>query len=75
MLAVEAAGIEVDEQVIRHHRATAFFSYGGALPLPLNRQQVDGPLVNFCPHNLREGFHALSALGTWRHDEEAVQLA
>ncbi|MBT4100545.1 MAG: hypothetical protein HOE86_23000, partial [Gemmatimonadetes bacterium] len=29
MLAVEAAGIEVDEQEIRHHRATAFFSYGG----------------------------------------------
>jgi hypothetical protein len=75
MLAAQAAGIEVDEQVIRRHRATAFFSYGGVLPLPLNRQTVEGPLINFCPHNLREGFHALSALATWRHDEEAIQLA
>lgn len=75
LLAAEAAGVDLDEQVVRQHRSVAMFSYSGALPLPLNRADVHGPLVNFCPHNLREGFHALSALATWRHDDEAVELA
>jgi len=39
-----------------------FFSYSGPAALPLNRDRIGGPMVNFCPHNLREGFHALYAL-------------
>lgn len=75
LLAAEAAGVQIDDQVIRRHREVALYSYGGALPLPLNRDAVTGPLVNFCPHNLREGFHALSALATWRDDGEAADVA
>ena len=57
-----AAAVELDEECVDKHASAAFFSYSGALPLPLNRQQIDGPLVNFSPHNIREGFHALYPL-------------
>ncbi|MBV7339816.1 hypothetical protein KFU94_68725 [Chloroflexi bacterium TSY] len=70
-----AAGITLDEECIDHHARAAFFSYGGAVPLPLNRAAVDGPLVNFLPHNVREGFHALYALAHFRQSEKAYDLA
>lgn len=57
------------------HRRAAFFSYSGALPLPLNRQEITGPLVNFIPHNIREGFHALYALVQYHNDPRARELA
>ena len=76
MLAAEAAaGIELDEDALRRHRHAALFSYSGVVPLALNRETVDGPLVRFCPHNLREGFHALYALVAFRDDYEATELA
>ena len=31
----------------------------GGVCLPLNRNEVGGPLAVFTPHNVREGFHAL----------------
>ncbi len=70
-----AAGVELDEDAVGNQRRAAFFSYSGPAALPLNRQTISGPLVNFCPHNLREGFHALYALARYRNDEEARALA
>ena len=34
--AVAAAAVELDEECIDKHASAAFFSYSGALPLPLN---------------------------------------
>ena len=73
--AEDAAGVKLDEDAVENHRRAAFFSYSGPVLLPLNRQKLDGRPVNFCPHNLREGFHALYALARYRNDEEACRLA
>lgn len=73
--AEDAAGIKLDESAVERHRQAAFFSYSGVVPLPLNRQTMGGPLVNFSPHNLREGFHALYALVKYRNDAKARDLA
>ena len=75
LLAAKEAAVKVDEAAIEKHRQTAFFSYSGPLPLPLNRQEITGPLVNFIPHNIREGFHALYALVKYRNDPRARELA
>jgi hypothetical protein len=73
--AEDVIGIELDEKAVANHRRAAFFSYGGPIALPLNREAVGGPLVNFSPHNLREGFHALYALARYRDDEGSRELA
>lgn len=73
--AEDTIGFEPDEEAIENHRRAAFFSYSGPFALPMNRQKTDGPLVNFCPHNLREGFHALYALVKYRNDKKARELA
>ena len=73
--AEDAIGIELDEGAVENHRRAAFFSYSGPIPLPLNRQTISGSPVNFCPHNLREGFHALYALTRFRNDKKACELA
>jgi len=76
LLNAEAAiGISIDEDVIDNHARAAFFAYSGPGPLPLNRQEIEGPLVNFLPHNVREGFHALHALAKYRHSRRAQTLA
>jgi hypothetical protein len=63
------------DEVIDKHARAAFFSFNGPLPLPLNRERIDGPLVNFLPHNLREGFHALFALAKYRDSQPAREMA
>ena len=73
--AEDAAGVELDEDAVEKHRRAAFLSYSGPVTLPLNRPTTGGLPVNFCPHNLREGFHALYALAKYRNDEEACRLA
>ena len=45
------------------------------MPLPLNRERMDGPLVNLRPHNVREGFHALYALARFRDSVQARDVA
>ena len=73
--AEDAIGISVEEEAIQKHRKAAFFSFGGPVTLPLNRQTPDGPLVNFSPHNIREGLHGLYALVKYRDDDEARELS
>lgn len=73
--AEDAVGVVLDETCIDHHAQAAFFSYSGPVPLPLNRATPDGPLVNFLPHNVREGFHALYALAHFRQSQRAYDLA
>jgi len=73
--AEEAAGILIDPEAIDKHTMAAFFSYSGPLQLPLNRQEVGGPHINFSPHNIREGFHALYSLVKFRQNEQARELA
>ena len=73
--AEDAAGFRIDEDWIDKHARAAFFSYGGPLPLPLNRAAIGGDLVNFASHNVREGFHALYSLAAMRDSERALDLA
>ncbi|MCX6047493.1 MAG: hypothetical protein NT075_20505 [Chloroflexi bacterium] len=73
--AEETLGISIDEDAIEKHARAAFFSYGGPVPLPLNRQELGGPLVNFMAHNVREGFHALYALTKFRQSRHAQAVA
>ena len=73
--AEDAIGAAVDEAAIGNHRRAAFFSYSGPVALPLNRETKEGVPINFCAHNLREGFHALYALVRFRDDREARELA
>lgn len=73
--AEDALGIDIDEKAVDNHRRAAFLSFNGKLPLPLNRQTLDAEPLNFVPHNLREGMHALGALVTFRDDNDARTLA
>ena len=75
LLTAESLGFAIDEAAVEKHAHAAFFSYGGPLPLPLNRERMDGPLENFRPHNVREGFHALYALAGFRDSERAREVA
>jgi hypothetical protein len=75
LTAEEVLGIPIPDQVIELHADAAYFSYSGATPLPLNRDEIDGELNRFLPHNLREGFHALYALTRYRDSQPARELA
>lgn len=76
LLNAEAAtGIQLDADSVRNHRRAAIRSFSGPVSLPLNRQTIGGLPMNFCPHNLREGLHALVALTKFRQDEEACGMA
>lgn len=73
--AEDCAGILLDEDVIEQHAKAAFLAYRGPVALPLNRQNINGPVCNFIPHNIREGFHALYALAAHRQMSSAAELA
>ena len=73
--AEDAADVELDKSAVENHRRAAFLSYSGPVTLPLNRETIGGRPINFSPHNLREGFHALYALARYRKDDEACRLA
>ena len=73
--AEDTLGISIDEECIEKHARAAFYSYSGPLPLPLNRQKIDGEPIVFVAHNIREGFHALYALAKYRNSEKARRLA
>jgi len=73
--AEDAVGIPIDESAVTANANSAFFSYSGPAPLPLNRQEIGGALVNFCAHNLREGMHALAALVEFRESQPAREVA
>lgn len=73
--AEDAAGVTAPADAVDRHAAAAFFSYGGPVALPLNRTRIGGPLDNFTPHNVREGFHALYALAAYRDSGRAREIA
>lgn len=75
LMAESIAGIAIPESVIEKHANALFYSFGGALPFPLNRERIDGPLVRFLPHNLREGLHGLHALIAGRKSERGMKMA
>ena len=76
LLAAESiAGVEIDEQVIEKHARAAFFAYSGPMPLPLNRETMDGVPIKLFSHNVREGFHALHALVRYRDCNRGRELA
>ena len=74
--AEDAAGLDVDETYIEKFARACFYSYGGPVPFPLDRNdgEYDSPVV-FNPHNIREGFHALNALVRYRASERAAEIA
>ena len=73
--AEDAIGLALDESAVRKHAEAVYFSFSGALPVPLNRKTIDGPLAYYLTHNLREGMHALYALVKYRQDNRARELA
>jgi hypothetical protein len=73
--AEDVLGLSLDQSAIEKHAQAAFFSFSGPIPVPLNRERKDGPLVYYRTHNLREGMHALYALVKYREDERAHELA
>lgn len=75
LTAEDVVGITIDEEAIQKHSNAAFFSYSGSTPLPLNRDHLNGPLINFNEHNIREGFHALFALVKYRSSDRAAEIA
>jgi hypothetical protein len=74
LTAQSVLGVSVSEETIEKHARAAFFSFSGPLALPLNREEIGGPLLNFLPHNIREGLHALYALIRYRNSEEAREV-
>jgi len=73
--AEDAAAVSLDEAAVEKHRRAAFLSFDGPVAMPLNRETTDGQPINFCPHNLREGMHALYALVQYRQEKRARELA
>ena len=74
--AEDAAGLEVEEEVIEKFANACFYSYSGPVPFPLDRNdgKYESPVV-FNPHHIREGFHALNALVEYRGSERAEEIA
>ena len=75
LTAEDLLGINLDEEAEEKITRAAFLAYEGTLPLPLNRNKIGGRPVNFLPHNIREGFHALYALVRYRDSQQARELA
>ena len=75
LAAEKVLGVRINPAVIDRYARVAFFSYGGAVPFPLNRDAIDGKLVNFFPVNIAHGFHALYALSAFRRSDRAQELA
>lgn len=75
LTAEKALGVRIDPAIVDHYARVAFFSYEGPIPFPLNRDAVDGKLVNFLPVNIAHGFHALYALTAFRRSSRAQELA
>ena len=73
--AKDAAGVELGEECIEKHARAAFISYSGPVPLPLDREVIDGPRAHLFLHSIREGFHALYALVKYRRSARARELA
>ena len=73
--AEDAAGISLDEDAVDKHARACFFSYGAALPLPLQRVDPSGQPAKLWDHDIREGFHALYSLVKYRRSERARELA
>jgi len=73
--AEDVSGKKISDEVIENHRQAAKLSYSGALPLPFNRVELSGNPISFCPHNIREGFHALYSLAKYRNDSWATEMA
>lgn len=73
--AEDVLGITIANEVIENHRQAAMLSYSGPLPLALNRLELTGQPIGFCPHNIREGFHALYSLAKYRNDSWAIETA
>jgi hypothetical protein len=71
----DVLGLKIGKNVIEKHSAAAFYAYSGKIPMPLNRKKIGGEPVNFLPHNIREGFHALYALVRFRNSKKARMLA
>ncbi len=75
LTAEDILGINLDKEAEDKITRAAFLAYEGTLPLPLNRNEIGGRPVNFMPHNIREGFHALYALVRYRDSQQARELA
>ena len=85
LLNAEAVGVRIDEDVVERDTRAAFHGYSGPLPLPLAREGEEGPgrgsvdptstPIQFHPHHIREGLHALNALVKYRRSSQARETA
>ena len=73
--AAAVTGTPPDDDAIEKHTRASFFSFGGPIPLPCNRRELGGQLVEIDEHGIREGFLALNALVRDRNNDQAAELA
>ena len=73
--AAAVTGTPPDDAAIEKHTRASFFSFGGPIPLPCNRRELGGQLVEIDEHGIREGFLALNALVRDRNNDQAAELA
>ena len=69
--AEDAVNIDLSETCIRNHERAAFLSYSGSVSLPCHRSDQQLPPNVFDEHDVREGFHALTALVRFRQSDRA----
>ena len=67
--------VTLDESTVEKHTRTAFNSFSGVLPLPLNRAGVNGKLDLFRPVDLAHAFNALYSLVAFRQSTRAQDVA
>ena len=69
--AMDAVNVDIGETCINNHERAAFLSYSGSVALPCHRSEQQLPPNVFEEHNVREGFHALTALVRFRQSDRA----
>ena len=67
----DTVNVDIGETYINNHERAAFLSYSGSVSLPCHRSEQQGPPNVFEEHNVREGFHALTALVRFRQSDRA----
>ncbi len=85
LLNAEDIGVRIDEDVIERDTDAAFHGFSGPLPLPLARAGEESPgrrsvdlastPIEFHPHHIREGLHAMNALVKFRRSSRGRETA
>lgn len=75
LLAEKNMHVALDESAIEKHARTAFGSFSGPIPLPLNRVGADGPMDLFRSEDMGPAIDGLYSLVAFRDSRRAHQIA